>query len=342
MKTVLKNIFITLLLLALAYLLSDKFFELKVTEHISTIFAFAVFAIALFTSSYIYGVVASFIAVILINYAYTAPYFAFDFIRPINFISGAVMLAISIVTSLLVTRNKQHQKREREAEKETMRANLLRAVSHDLRTPLTTINTASSLLLESDNLTERQKKEMLKKINDDSAWLTRMVENLLSVTRIDNDGMNITRTPTILDELIDSVITKFQSSHPEEKVEVELPDDIVIISVDPILISQVLINLLENSAVHAEGHTGIFLTVKERESDVLFTVSDDGCGIDEKKLKNIFTMYGHIGDRNAEGRYAGIGLAVCQTIINAHGGTIKAENRKNGAAFTFTLEKEKE
>lgn len=342
MKNVLKNIFITLILLALAYLISAKFFELNITEHISTIFALAVFVIALFTTSYIYGVAASFIAVILINYAYTVPYFAFDFIRPINFISGVVMLAISIVTNLLVTQNKKHQKREREAEKETMRANLLRAVSHDLRTPLTTINTASSLLLDGGNLTERQKKEMLKKINDDSAWLTRMVENLLSVTRIDNDGMKITRTPTILDELVDSVMTKFQSTHPGEKVEVELPDDIVVVSVDPLLISQVLINLLENAAVHAEGHTAIFLTVKEREDDVLFTVSDDGCGIDEKKLKNIFTMYGHIGDRNAEGRYAGIGLAVCQTIINAHGGTIKAENRNRGASFSFTLEKERE
>ena len=188
-KDIIRDVLLTSLFLASAYLLSARFFTLGISEHISTIFAFAVFLVALFTSSFIYGIISSVISVALINWAYTFPYFAFDFIRTSNLISGVVMLLISIMTSVIVTSNREHERREREAEKESMRANLLRAVSHDLRTPLTTINSASSLLLEDTSLTPEQKADMLRKIKDDSEWLDRMVENLLTITRIDNRTM---------------------------------------------------------------------------------------------------------------------------------------------------------
>lgn len=125
---------------------------------------------------------------------------------------------------------KRHEAIKAEGEKERMRANLLRAVSHDLRTPLTTIYASSLTLLENrSNLTEEQKIKILQGIQEDADWLMRMVENLLSVTRIDSGRIKIVKTPTVLDELIDSVILKFRKRYPNQDVMLDIPDDIVVI-----------------------------------------------------------------------------------------------------------------
>ncbi len=341
-NSIIKDILLSFLFLAAAYFFSSRFLLLRIDEHISTVFAFAVFLIALLTSSYVYGVISSFVSVFLINWAFTPPFYAFDFITTSNLISGVVMLIISVVTGLIVSSNKEHEKKEREIEKESMRANLLRAVSHDLRTPLTTINSASSLLLENETLTARQKREMVERIKDDSEWLNRMVENLLTITRIDNRTMKIEKTSVIIDELVDSTVGKFLMRHPEENVQVNLPDEIVTVPMDALLIGQVLLNLLENAALHALGHTRIILSVYTTADNAVFSVEDDGCGIPEGKRKNIFNGY---AERNmeTESRFSGIGLAVSSTIIKAHQGTIEAENRKaGGALFRFTLQREKD
>ncbi len=341
-KSIIKDSLLSFLFLAAAYFFSSRFLLLRIDEHISTVFAFAVFLIALLTSSYVYGVISSFVSVFLINWAFTPPFYAFDFITTSNLISGVVMLIISVVTGLIVSSNKEHEKKEREIEKESMRANLLRAVSHDLRTPLTTINCASSLLLENETLTARQKREMVERIKDDSEWLNRMVENLLTITRIDNRTMKIEKTSVIIDELVDSTVGKFLMRHPEENVQVNLPDEIVTVPMDALLIGQVLLNLLENAALHALGHTRIILSVYTTADNAVFSVEDDGCGIPEGKRKNIFNGYAE-RNRETESRFSGIGLAVSSTIIKAHQGTIEAENRKaGGALFRFTLQREKD
>lgn len=127
-----------------------------------------------------------------------------------------------------------------------MRANLLRAVSHDLRTPLTTIYGASSALLESkDEFTKEQKDQMLEGIRQDSEWLYRMVENLLSITRLDGDNVKILKTPIALDELLDSVLVRFQKRYGTQEVQLFIPDELIVIPMDAILMEQVLINLLE-------------------------------------------------------------------------------------------------
>ena len=231
-----------------------------------------------------------------------------------------------------------------ESEKERMRANLLRAVSHDLRTPLTTIYSASSTLLDKrEQLTDQQRDLMLKSIQEDSEWLVRMVENLLSITRIGSERIEIAKTPVILDELIDSAMTKFHSRYPGQEVALELPEDMVAIPVDAILIEQVLINLLENAVLHAEGMTTLSLRVFTLGRQAIFEVADNGCGIREDRLSHIFSGSYEALESTPDGRKrnAGIGLSVCATIIKAHGGEITAENRRGGGAlFRFTLGKE--
>jgi two-component system sensor histidine kinase KdpD len=262
----------------------------------------------------------------------------------VNLISGLIMIAIAILTSALTTKLKQHEAMKAESEKERMRANLLRAVSHDLRTPLTTIYGSSTTLLEnSQAMTEAQKTKIVTGIKEDAEWLVRMVENLLSVTRIDSGQVKIIKTPTVLDELIDAVILKFKKRYPAQSVEIELPDDVVIIPMDAILIEQVIVNILENAVQHAEGMTVLKLRVFTLGNKAIFEIKDNGCGINPKRLETLFTGYYtqeyEIAD--SQKKNAGIGLSVCATIIKAHGGSIKAENQKTGGAvFRFVLDTE--
>lgn len=340
-----QNSLITVASLICAFGLSLLFqYIFDVQEHITTVFVFAVFLVSLLTDGYLYGVFAAFVGTVAVNYAFTFPYFALNFIIPVNLISGIIMIAIAVFTSALTTKLKQHESMKAESEKERMRANLLRAVSHDLRTPLTTIYGSSTTLLEnSDAMTGEQKTKIVTGIKEDSEWLIRMVENLLSITRIDSGQVKIIKTSTVLEELIDSVILKFKKRYPAQRVEIEIPEDMIIIPMDAILIEQVIVNILENAVQHAKGMTLLTLRVFTLGNKAIFEIQDNGCGINPKHFETLFTGYGAPEQEVADSqkKNAGIGLSVCATIIKAHGGSIKAENVKTGGAvFRFALETE--
>ena len=253
------------------------------------------------------------------------------------------MLVVAVVTSALTTEIKRAEQLRAESEMEKMRANLLRAISHDLRTPLTSIYGSTSAIIENyDTLKKEQQIKLLEEIRQDSEWLTRMVENLLSVTRIDGDKVKIAKTPTVLEELIDTTVAKFHKRHPGQAVTVQIPEEFLVVPMDAILIEQVLVNLLENAAVHAVGMTELCLTVTSRQGEAVFEIADDGCGIPRDRLQDLFTGYLDRGTAAAPAdgsrHNMGIGLSVCATIIRAHGGVITAENRPTGGAlFRFSL-----
>ncbi|MBQ8302163.1 MAG: DUF4118 domain-containing protein [Clostridia bacterium] len=311
---------------------------LVIREHIATVFVFAVFLISLVTDGYVYGILTALIGVTAVNYAFTFPYFSFNFTIPENFLSALIMIIISLMTSALTTKLKKWQELKAEGEHEKMRANLLRAVSHDLRTPLTTIYGSSSAIIDNyDNLNESQKREMIKGIKEDSQWLIGMVENLLSITKIDSGAVRLIKSPTVLEELVDSAALKFKKRYPDQHFEIDIPDDVVIIPMDPLLVEQVIINMLENAVHHAVGMTRLCLAVRIKEDKAIFEISDNGCGIEKGRLDNIFNGGLQTGDTRR--RNAGIGLSVCATIIKAHGGEIWARNAKEGGAvFGFTLD----
>lgn len=341
-KTYIKDSCFTLLIMAIAFGISILLQNvLDISEHITTLFVFAVFIISLITDGFIYGIISTIASVIAINYAFTYPYFDMDFSVPESIFSAIVMIIISFMTSTLTVNLKKWQALKAEGEKERMRANLLRAVSHDLRTPLTTIYGASSSIIDNyGKLNDTQKLQMVTGIKEDSEWLIRMVENLLSVTKIDTEKLKIIKTPTVLEELIDSVIIKFKKRYPAQNVEIDIPEDLVLIPMDAILIEQVIINILENSVHHAKGFTKLVLRVFVLGDNAIFEISDDGCGIDETKLSNLFSGYNEnsIPSTDSQKRNFGIGLSVCATIIKAHDGNITAENIKSGGAvFRFSL-----
>ena len=347
-KHILKDFLFSVFVLALTYFLSYYIqFEFETNTLVPTIFVLGVFFVSLQTEGYVWGVLASLVGVMLDNFAFTAPYFELDFITPVNMFAAFVMLVIAIMTSTLTTQIKQQEKIKAESEKERMRGNLLRAVSHDLRTPLTSIYGATSVIMENyDSLNKQKQIKLLGEIHEDAQWLIRMVENLLSVTRIDDSVTKIAKESVVLEELLDSVIVKFNKHYPNQKVDVVVPEEFISIPMDPILIQQVLMNIMENAIVHAKGMTELVLAIRIENNMAIFEVIDNGCGIPEDKLSNIFTGYldrdmtvPTDGNRNN----MGIGLSVCSTIIKAHGGVIYAENRpEGGAVFGFTLEMEEQ
>lgn len=346
LKKVVIKIGFTILMLVISFLIS--LFVVELTEMYSVVpalFTLAVFIIALATRDYIYGIVSSFISVLALNFAFTFPYFKFNFSIPENLVSGVIMLTITILSSTLTIKIKQQESLRAETEKEKMRANLLRAVSHDLRTPLTTIYGSSSAIVENKALTKEQVWKLAEGIKVDAQWLMGMVENLLSVTKIDNGNVKLIKTQVVLEELVDSVLLRFRKRYPKQSVEVQLPDEFVIIPMDAVLIEQVMVNLLENAVQHAHGMTELRLEVYTKDNNAVFEIHDNGCGIPKERLANLFTGYFVSEDAPADcqKRNMGIGLSVCASIIKAHDGEIMAENKKEGGCvFRFALEMEKD
>ena len=309
----------------------------------SMVFLLAVFFVSMYTDGYWWGVAGSVISVLAVNFAFRTPYFAFNFTIPENIFSGVVMLVVSFMTSTLTTRIKKQEQLRMESETEKMRATLLRAVSHDLRTPLTSIYGACSTVIENyDSLEKEQKLKLLGEACSDAQWLNRMVENLLSVTRFDGGQVAVQKTPTVLDELIDTVLVRFQKRYPKVPVTTYLPDSFIVIPMDSMLISQVLTNLLENAAVHAEGMTQLTLRVFTLGSRAVFEVSDNGCGIPKERLRTLFTGMLPADTAADSGKHGmGIGLSVCAAIVKAHGGEIQAESKVGeGTSIRFWLETE--
>jgi len=343
-KYIFRDLCLTLFILAFAFLLNllmQTIFDTR--SLIPMIFVLGVFLISLKTQGYFFGISASIISVLLVNYAFTYPYFAIDLISPECVMSAIVMLVVAIMTGALTTKIKEQEKIKAETEKERMRANLLRAVSHDLRTPLTSVYGSCSAIIENYEEIDKNKKiKLLNEMREDSEWLIRMVENLLSVTRLDSENVKIKKTPTVLEELIDSVLVKFKKRCPEFEIEVNIPEDFLSIPMDPMLIEQVIINILENSVHHAKGMTTLSLTVTTDSANAYFTISDDGCGIDPAIIDSLFSGYFN-SDTSADSsrNNMGIGLSVCAAIIKAHDGEISVKNIKpHGAEFSFSLKLE--
>lgn len=340
-----KDIIFTICVLSITFLGSFILQCFLKTQSISSdIFILGVFIISLNTQGYLWGILASMLSVLAVNFAFTFPYFQFDFEAVESLLSAIAMLIVATVTSTLTTKIKEQERAKRENERERMRANLLRAISHDLRTPLTTIYGSCSAIIENyDSLKKEQQIKLLGEISEDAEWLIRMVENLLSITRIGSESVQVIKTPTVLEELIDSTLIKFHKRYPDQDIEVKIPEEFISIPMDPLLIQQVLINILENAVFHAKGMTELIFEVQKEGKWIVFTILDNGCGIPEDQLNKIFDGYlsktGELMDDKRNNM--SIGLSVCATIIKAHGGTIQAKNRKEGGAcFSFSLEME--
>lgn len=314
------------------------------TSYVAVIFLLEVFLTALLTDGFFFSLVMSVFAVLSVDYIFTPPYWAVSFTLtgfPLTFL---VTLTISVATGIVTSRAKKVSVMEREAEREKIHSNLLRAVSHDIRTPLTGIVGATNVLLEQeDSLTPQQRHELLKNANEDAQWLIHIVENLLSITRIGAENARVEKSPEVPEEVIEGAVAKFRRRHPEIEIRVELPEELMLVPMDPLLIQQVLTNLLENAATHGETTTQITVRLVHSGKWSRCTVEDNGKGIPASRLEHLFDGSQSAVQQGDRGRSMGIGLSVCRTVVQAHGGRIRGENmRSGGARFTVDLPLEEE
>ena len=227
-----------------------------------------------------------------------------------------------------------------ESEKEKMRSTLLRAISHDLRTPLSGILGASSAIRENGkSLNEDTRDKLAANIQEESQWLIRMVENLLSVTRINENASNLTKSPEAAEEVVGEAVSRIKQRFPEREIIVHVPDEFLEIPMDGTLIVQVLINLLENAVKYSPGDSSIEVRLEKNGDEARFEVLDRGKGISQEDFPYLLTGYKPARNKSPDSsRGMGIGLSICKTIVKAHNGKLEAENRKDGGAvFRFTL-----
>ncbi len=455
-RPMLKTIGVLALATGVAALLDSSFLE---NNNVSIIYTLAVVIISSMTPGYIYGIIASVLSVIGVNYFFASPKFAFNFTQTGYPITFASLLIVSIIMSTLMTRYREaahvarlremrtktlyeltneflaadnaddfvriaceyitrvcgaaayyvpgeeskqdisicialpvmvrenrfgtvyipgetcaavksesllalmrmitaqlalalernrliqaHRNARLQAEAEEMRGNLLRAISHDLRTPLTSIQGASATILESGKQLEAAVNyQLVADIHENAQWLIRMVENLLSVTRISDGTAAIKKEPEVVEEVVAQAVGQLRKRFPGKGIQVRVPDDVLMIPMDAMLIEQVLINLVENAFFHAGSSEDVEIMVRDADDAVAFQVRDHGVGIPQKELETIFegTAKAARSERGDSHRGMGIGLSICRAIVRAHRGTIRALNMPDGgAAFEFTLQKE--
>jgi len=336
-KKALRNIVITIGILSAATglcLLLDQMDDIQHSDaYVSMLFILAVFLVARVTDGYFYGLAASIYGVLTVNYFFTFPYFAFNFSLPGYPIAIIILVSVSMLTSMLTTRMKRQEKVRTEAEKEKLRGDLLRAISHDFRTPLTAIIGANDALAHNGNsLSESQKQELHRSIEDEAQWLHRIVENLLLVTRISEGGeTRIIKTPEAVEEILAAAVEKFRKRFPSLPAEVRVPEEVLVCPMDALLMEQVVLNLLQNAALHATGATFVRVSVTREQKFARILVQDDGCGIRQDLPARFWRVReggrGILGDSS---RASGIGLSVCDAIVAAHGGTLRIANGTSG------------
>ena len=215
---------------------------------------------------------------------------------------------------------------------------LLRAISHDLRTPLSNIMGNSLIYLEHHGTLEEQERlRLVSRIHEDSSWLIDMAENLLAITRLEDIGLLLSAREEIVEEVLSEALQKLEKRHPNSAVHVAVPESIILLPMDAVLIEQAVINLLENALLHSSGEKDVDIIVEDGAQEVTFLIRDYGDSIPENQLESCFDCASS-RTSDAEKR-SSVGLALSKTIIAAHQGTIRCRNHEKGAEFVFTLPK---
>ena len=355
-----RDILTTALLLYAAYWTSGILISHTGGENNSAlVFVLAVVCISFFTTGYAYGITASIIGTFCINYFFMVPYSAFSLSHTGYPVAMLSMVAISCIVCALTSRVKQQAieavRREKntktlyemneklnaekaaiqlQSARETIRGNILRAVSHDLRTPLTAISGAASVLLSSEDILRSEKNASLANdIKADADALIVMVENLLSVTRIQDGTIPLKKREEMLEEVAGDAILTTRRRFPNCHVDLELSEDILYLPMEPMLIKQVMVNLLENAVRHSGSQSGILLNLVRQDEWAVVEVRDHGKGLPPEVCQAVQSGRPLSRDLNGDStRGMGIGLSVCQSIIKAHNGFFAAGNAPEGGA----------
>lgn len=262
---------------------------------------------------------------------------------PLDSFENSVLLSILGECALALENIKNAQEKEEAAilaKNEQLRANLLRVISHDLRTPLTSISgNAGNLLANYEKMDDLSRTQTFTDIYDDSMWLIDLVENLLAITRIEGGQVRLTQSVELMDEVVAEAIKHIDRKSKEHTIRVVSSQELILVRVDAKLIVQVVINLVGNAIKYTPAGSVIEIRTEQKRKWVVVSVADNGPGVPEEQKLRIFDMFYSGANQIADSRRSlGLGLALCKSIVTAHGGTITVvDNQPKGAVFTFTL-----
>lgn len=263
--------------------------------------------------------------------------------EPLEAFENSVLLSILGECALALESSRNAKEKEAAkllAENEKLRANLLRSISHDLRTPLTAISGNASILLSGEGAIDApQRQQIYTDIYDDAAWLTNLVENLLAVTRIEEGRMKLQMQPQLVEEIVSEALNHISRKKAAYHISVHHGDDLLFAQCDARLIVQVLINLVDNAIKYTPEGSHICVTTKGSDGKAVICVADDGPGISDAEKSRVFQMFYTGSNPIADSRRSlGLGLSLCKAIVTAHGGEITVgDNEPHGTVFTFTL-----
>lgn len=262
---------------------------------------------------------------------------------PLDSFENSVLLSILGECALALENIKNAREKEEAAilaKNEQLRANLLRAISHDLRTPLTSISgNANNLLANYQKMDDATRKRTFTDIYDDSMWLINLVENLLAVTRIEGGQVHLTQSVELMDEVITEALRHINRKSKEHTIRVSSSEELILARIDAKLIVQVIINLVDNAVKYTPAGSVIEIHTEKDAHWVIVSVSDNGPGIPDEQKSHVFDMFYSGANKIADSRRSlGLGLSLCKTIVTAHGGTISVEdNHPRGTVFLFTI-----
>ncbi len=319
--------------------------------NIIMVYVLGVLITSMVTTQRVYSLASSIVSVVLFNFFFTYPKFSLDAYAAEYPVTFLIMFLAAFLTSSLALSLKNHARRsaqmakEKEdaavlARNEQLRANILRAISHDLRTPLTSISgNASNLLSNAKDFDEETKKRLYMDIYEDSMWLIRLVENLLAVTRIEDGKMDIRIAPELVDEVIEEALHHVSREGGGHRIIKEASDDLLLVKMDARLIMQVIINIVDNAIKYTPPGSEIRITAARDDGTVAVRISDNGPGMNDETKAHVFDTF-YTGPKKIvdSHRSLGLGLSLCKSIVNAHGGEIAvSDNPPHGCIFTFTL-----
>lgn len=263
--------------------------------------------------------------------------------KPLDSFENSILMSI-LGECALALENEKNAREKAEAalvaQKEQLRANLLRSISHDLRTPLTSISgNASNLLSNGEKFDDSTKKQLYSDIYDDSIWLINLVENLLSVTKIEEGKLNIRLQTELLDEVIAEALQHISRKKTEHRISFQPSEEFILVKADARLIMQVIINIVDNAIKYTQKDSEIIISTQKAQGKAVVRIADNGPGIPDDMKQLVFDMFYSGAKSMADSRRSlGLGLSLCKSIITAHGGNLElSDNKPHGAVFTFSL-----
>lgn len=340
-----KNVTITLALQIGAVLCAMALDAMGFSEAtVAIVFVLSVLLTAVFTTLVGYCLAAAVFSILNFNYFLVDPRFSFR-------IQGAdvpgtivVMFVVASVASYLVTRARASERLSAEAqmraENEQLRADLLRSVSHDLRTPLTAISGNADMLLdESVTLDEEQRMTLTRDIYEDATWLTGVVENLLTITRFDDGQVRLERNIEVMDDVVEEALRHVSPDVRHHTLTYVPSDELLLVRMDAHVMVQVVVNLVNNAIAHTPQGSAIEVRVERDGSSVRVSVADDGPGVTDEEKARVFEQFYTSSGKVVDGRRGiGLGLPLCKSIVEAHGGRLElSDAHPHGAVFWFIL-----